>query len=45
MRADLVISRNSVMRTAWGEMDSLTDGEFVRQICLFQDGIEQKVLR
>jgi hypothetical protein len=43
--ADLVISRNSVMRTAWGEIDCLTDGEFVRQICLLQVGVEHHAPR
>jgi hypothetical protein len=43
--ADLVISRDSIMNTAWGEMDCLTDGEFVRQICLLQVEVEQDVPR
>jgi hypothetical protein len=41
--ADLVISRNSAMRTAWGEVDYFTNGEFVRQIFLLQVGVERDV--
>ncbi len=32
--ANQVITCNSVTATTWGEMDCLTDGEFVRQIYL-----------